>query len=145
MKMQPWLKNLLSALLIIVVGFILFNAAFLFAVIVNRFAMLAGVGFFWHYLNLIIVVILYILIARSPKIPVLVKACLLSWPLIVATVEAGILMSSLAQWIQYLAILGAASAGGFFIFKKKLSWLYYIPILLVAATAIMLIATGMDI
>ena len=146
--MKPWLKNILSAVIIVVVGFVLFNAAFLLTALVWRLAeMLFGAQsapLLSKIVTLFIVLLISFFVFRS-RFNDLVKASFLTMPLMVILVMLGILMYPLPQWQLFVA--GALIVGGlfFFLYKKKLSWLYFFATFYVTVLVVIILLTGMEI
>lgn len=128
--MEPWIKNILSMIVIVLVGFVLFNLAFLMA-----YGIISLVTFFTGASSssppstisfAILLLILWIMawfIFRS-RINDLAKATYLTMPLMSTLVVLSVLTFDLSQWVS-LIIGGAFSALIlYFIRLKKLSWLY---------------------
>lgn len=156
MKLKQWQKNVLSAVVIAAAGYVLFLAAFLLAAVVMKVysgivVMFAGesgtaqsIQIYWHYVYLAVVLILSWFILRL-KISDLFKAAYLTMPLMVAFVEIGIHLYQQPQWVTAGICATIAGAVLFYIYKKKLSWLYYFSTFYVAATALYVLLSGMEI
>ncbi len=152
MKLKPWQKNVLSALVIMGVGFLLFNAAFLLAAgVYYVMAMLAGASEMgpyiygsFHRVFLVLILLLSLLILRL-KLPDLFKATFLTMPLMVVLVELGIQLYGKPQWMTLL--IGAVIVGVvlFFLYVKKLPWLYYFATLYVTVLALYVALAGIEI
>lgn len=155
MKLKLWQKNVLDALIIMGLGFVLFNFAFLLAAIVGnsyrtliRFLFkgidnLNFVNFMWHYIFVIIILVLSWFILRS-KLSDLLKASYLTMPLIVILTEIGL---QLFDWQIAVWILGIAFVSGvlLYLYKTKRSWLYYFATIYVSIVAMLVVVLGIDI
>lgn len=129
MKLKSWQKNVLSIIFVVVIGFVLFNIAFLLAsVVINTVDRIVGrqgetpqIGL---YIFLVIILIISWFIFRS-RLNDLIKATYLALPLMTVLLLEGILLYTQPQWLTLL--VGAAIIGAvlFYLIKKKLSWLYY--------------------
>jgi drug/metabolite transporter (DMT)-like permease len=142
MSKRHWVKNILAALVIAVLGFILLNLAFLLNFLLFRLA-----GFFiteesisaipWfpmmrHVLFLVIIILLSWFILRS-KLPPFYKAVYLTVPVAAVLVTAGIL---LYQWQPAAYVAGTLITAGvlFYLYRTKQHWYYYYAMVLVAVT-----------
>lgn len=143
MKLNPWLKNILSCLVISAGGFILFNFAFLLAALVIRMTMRV-MGISENEAPPVVskAILLFLLLAISwiilkSRLPALVKATFVTMPLMVILVFAGIQFYNQAMWMTIG--IGAVIVGTvlFYIYKKKLSWLYYFSTVYVAVLALL--------
>jgi len=148
MKLNNWQKNALSVIVIAVVGFILFNVAFLLAaIVINGIGMLTGgrqptfVGFGVYFLLLLL---LSWLVFRS-KLSHLVKATYLTMPLMAVLIMEGVILYQQPQWMPLT--FGAVICGAilFYIYRKKLPWFYYFSVLYVAALALYVVIAGIEI
>lgn len=151
MKLKLWQKNTLSALVIIVVGFILFNLAFLLAALVinatmsvlgmtqNEAPHIVGWGV---YLLLIFLISWFVFRSRFNDT---IKATFLTMPLMVILVTIGISLYQQSKWI--VTGIGALiiCAVILYLHKKKLSWLYYFSVFYVAVLALYILFPGVDI
>ncbi|MDD2371505.1 MAG: hypothetical protein PHQ32_05835 [Firmicutes bacterium] len=149
MKLKSWQKNILSILVIISGGYILFNVAFLLAAIVmNSVNLLIGnVGkppYLGWIIYLILLTVISWLIFKS-KLNDLIKATYLTMPLMVILISEAVFLYEQPQWIVY--ILGAIIVSGvtFLIYKYKLSWLYYVATAYVTIVALFIAITGVEI
>ncbi|MEQ8197686.1 MAG: hypothetical protein ABRQ27_06750 [Clostridiaceae bacterium] len=157
MKLKLWQKNILSMIVIVVAGYILFITAFILAALVSRvygmivspFAGNAGgnaylIHFSWHYVYLIFNLLLAWLVLRS-RFNDLVKAAFLTMPLMVVLMEVGI---QFYQQPQPLVLgIGAVIIGVilFYLYKKKLPWMYYFSTVYVTVMALIVLLSGMEI
>ena len=141
MKLKIWQKNILSAIVIVGVGFILFNLAFLLAALVINLTMSimgeprnAAPPLVGRVAYLTIVIVISWLVLRS-RLNDLVKAAFLTMPLMVLLIILGISFYQQPTWV--VALLGAAIIGGvyFYIYRKKLVWYYSFSTLYVAILA----------
>lgn len=131
MKLKLYQKNILSVIAIVVGGFILFNFAFLLAVFVITATMSFG-GMAQNEAPPIVGRILYLLIIfliswfvfRS-RLNQIIKATFLTMPLMVLLVIVGISLYQQSKWL--VAGIGTVIIGVVlsYLYKKKLSWLYY--------------------
>ena len=151
MKLKPHQKSILSILVIVVGGFILFNLAFLLTALVTNFMVsFSGMrqsGSF-HIIGRGLSVLLILLIswaAFRSRLNDTVKATFLTMPLMVILVIVGIILYQQSKWIT--AGIGAAiiCVVILYLYKKKLSWLYYFSAFYVAALALYVLLSGMDI
>ena len=156
MKLNPFLSSLLSALFIMVGGFILFNLAFvLFALIVNLsisilgseahsapplIARIIGVfalaGITWLGLKIKL---------RNDIYDHTLKATIITMPLMVIMVSIGITLYQQAQWIILLAGALIIIPALYYVWKKKYPWMYAFAIVYVAILAMFILFSGMDI
>lgn len=130
MKMEPWIKNILSMIVIVLVGFVLFNLAFLMAYgIITLIMTVTGASSGSPPSTVAFAILLLILwtiawfIFRS-KINDLAKATFLTMPLMSTLVVLYVVTYDLSQWVSI--IIGGAFCVAilYFIQLKKLSWLY---------------------
>jgi hypothetical protein len=142
MKLKAWQKNVLSAVVIVVVGFILFNVAFILAAFVfNTVASLTGKGldqgprFAGVAAYLVILGLLSIAVFIS-KLSHLAKATFLTMPLMAVVILSGVMLYEQPSWIPFAA--GAAIIGAvlIYLYSKKLPWLYYFATFYVAVLAL---------
>jgi hypothetical protein len=149
MKGKAWFKNLLSVVCIVVGGFILFNAAFMLAALVIRtLAYIDGSqGIPPAYGRIVFVILIFVIswfILRS-KLNDLIKATYLTMPLMVTLVMIGIFTFQLTELVVYLIGGIVIAAVLFYIYKKKLSWLYTFATVYVGSVALYIMLTGMEI
>jgi len=142
MTLKTWQKNILSILVIAGVGFVLFNVAFLLAAFVfNASIKIMGlpqdaappvVG---RAAYLIIILLISWLVFRS-KLNNLVKATYLTMPLMIVLIMLGISTYQQPAWLT--AGIGAMIVGAvvYYIYNKRLSWLYYFATFYVALLAL---------
>jgi hypothetical protein len=138
MKLKPYQKNILSALVIIVGGFILFNLAFLLAAFVIKATMsilgtaqYAAPPFVGRVVYLLFILLISWLVLRS-RLHDLAKATFLTMPLMVILIMVGIGLYQQSKWL--IAGIGAVIIGAelFYLYKKKLSWHFYLATIYVA-------------
>lgn len=149
MKNKAWVKPVLSMLCIVVVGFILFNVAFMLAALVlGTLANLDGTqGVPPAYGRFIFVILIFAIswfVFRS-KLNVLVKATYLTMPLMVTLVMIGIFSYQLSQFVVYILGGIVVAAVLYYIYKKKLSWLYTFATLYVTLVALLVMVLGIEI
>jgi hypothetical protein len=147
---HPYVKNILSALVVACVGFVLLNLTFLLAYLVNQFITLFSPDnpeTFHQWLTMIGDIIFLIIIAliswvilRS-KLSVLIKATFLTVPTAVALVTIGILLSSLSVLPYLIGALSTISVM-FYFYRTHQSWLYYYSVILVALTLLVFTLMG---
>jgi hypothetical protein len=150
-KLRPWQRNILSAVIIAAGGFLLWLVAFIVAagfMYLFRMAFAdvkADSSMFWKYVYFAFILLVSTVILRSKRINRSVKATYLTMPLMVALVLAGI------QFYQYSKLIpisiGAAIVGIVFLFlaMKKLPWQYYFATAYTGLTALFVILTGIEI
>ena len=151
MTLKLWQKNTLSELVIIVGGFILFNLAFLLAALVinatmsvlripqNEAPPIVG----WVvYLLLIFLISWFIFRSRLNDT---IKATFLTMPLMVILVMIGVSLHQQSKWI--ITGIGALTICVviLYLYKKKLSWLYYFSAFYVATLALYILFSSVDI
>ncbi len=155
MKLKLWQKNILSALVIMVGGFILFNVAFMLAFLVNTaygFAIRSFVDgtenanfvhSLWHYIFIIIVLVISWFVLRS-KLNDLAKATYLTMPVAVVLTEVGLQLFEMQAlvWVVGAAIVLAVL---FYLYKTKRSWMYYFATLYAAAVMAIVVLAGIEI
>lgn len=141
MKLKLYQKNILSVLVIVIGGFVLFNLAFLLAALVINTVMSAlrmgqngappAVG---RVVYLIIIFLISWLVFRSPLNDI-IKATFFTMPLMVTFIMSGISLYQQPKWL--IAGMGAViiCAVLSYLYKKKLSWLYYFSTFYVAVLA----------
>lgn len=100
--------------------------------------------FFGRVVVLVVVLVLSFIIFRS-QLNDIIKATYLTLPIMYLLVLLGITLYGQPQWIIYgvgaLVILSII----FYLYKKKLPWLYYFSTFYVAALGLYIMITGMDI
>ena len=151
MTLKLWQKNILSALVIIAGGFILFNLAFILAALVIN-ATISVLGMPQneapHIIGRVVYLLLIFLISwfvlRS-RLNGTIKATFLTMPLMVILVLTGISLYQQSKWI--ITGIGALIICMVILYlhKKKLSWLYYFSAFYVSALALYILLSGMDI
>ena len=150
MNLKPWMKNVLSVIIISAGGFILFNVAFLLAaVIFNGIGTIMGTmeqapGFIATGAYLLLLLFISWLVFRS-KLNHLAKAAYLTMPLMAVLILAGVRFYQQPQWVVFgtgAVIVGAVT---FYIFRKNLPWLYYFATFYVAALALYVVIAGIEI
>lgn len=156
MKLKLWQKNALSMLAIVVIGFILFNVAFILAWFVSRAYSMAIMLFakqtdgnlgmihsLWHYVYLILIILLSWFVLRL-QLNDLVKATFLTLPLVVVLAEVGVQFYTLPVLVYVISALIIATIL-FYLYKTKHSWLYYFATLYVAVVMLYVMLSGMQI
>lgn len=151
MKTKSWLKNLLSMITIIIGGFILFNFAFLLTALVVRTTMFVirtpenmPPPYIGRYITVILILIMSYIVFRS-RLNDTIKATYLTMPLMVALVMIGLSLYGKPQGVIYGAGALVIFAVTYYIYKKKLSWLYYFATFYVAILGLYIMISGMDI
>ena len=155
MQLKTWQKQILSAIVVLAGGFVLFNLAFMLAAAVSQVYRLAVRLFggqetmaiqsgVWQYIYLVIVLLISWFILRS-KWPDLVKATYLTMPLMVVLIMIGIWLYEQPQWLPIG--IGAVVVGAVFVYLyvKKQSWLYYLATAYTGLLALFVVLTGIDI
>lgn len=150
MKVVLWLKNILSAVMIMAGGLALFTLAFLTtAFVTNAFIRVFGMERIGNphgtgrWFTLLLILFLSWLIFRS-KINDTVKATFLTMPLMVVLVLTGIGFYQQPAWIVGIGavVIGAVL---FYFHQRRLPWVYYFATLYVAALALYVLVSGVDI
>lgn len=150
MKVVLWLKNILSAVMIMAGGLALFTLAFLTtAFVTNAFIRVFGMERIGNpygtgrWFTLLLILFLSWLIFRS-KINDTVKATFLTMPLMVVLVLTGIGFYQQPAWIVGIGavVIGAVL---FYLHQRRLPWVYYFATLYVAALALYVLVSGVDI
>lgn len=151
MKLKLYQKNILSVLVIVVGGFILFNLAFLLtAFVTNAICNFSGIGQFrpvhiiGRGLSLLLILLISWFVLRSDMNDIM-KATFLTMPLMVILVIIGISLYQQSNWI--IVGMGAVviCAVILYLHKKKFFWLYYFSTFYVAGLALYILFSGMDI
>lgn len=156
MKLKLWQKNIFSMLTIVVIGFILFNVAFILAWVVSRVCSMAFMLFvnpvdgnlgmihsLWHYVYLIFIILLSWGFLRL-HLNDLVKATFLTLPLVIVLAEVGVQFYKLPVLVYVINALIIATVL-FYLYKTKRSWLYYFATLYVAVVMLYVMLSGMQI
>lgn len=142
MKLNTWQKKLLSIIIIVSVGFVLFNVAFLLAAVIFNVSMsLLGTPegspppFAGKVTYVALILLMSWLVFRS-KMNDIVKATMLTMPLMVIFVLVGIGLYRQPMWLT--VGIGSVIVGAvlYYLHKKKLSWLYYFATFYVALLAL---------
>jgi cation transport ATPase len=140
--MKQYQKNILSAFVIVIGGFILFNLAFLLAFLVIKSTMgILGVAenapppMVSRALYLTLVCLMSWFVFRS-RLNRLLKATYLTMPLMVMLVVTGISLYGQSKWL--IAGVGAAIIFTvlYYFYKKKLSWQYFFAVFYVSLVAL---------
>lgn len=156
MKNNTLLGYILSVIIIMIGGFALFNVAFIvFAFIVNFSISILGAdpqsappvlsrilglavlfAFAWFGLKIQF---------KSETFQHTFRSMLLTMPLMVILVAMGVLLHQQAQWL--IMIVGALIIvpSLYYVWKKKLPWMYTFAILYVSILALYVMFSGMDI
>lgn len=155
MKLKTWQKNILSAVVIAVGGFVLFNLAFILLAVTMQVFRMATRSFggnndfainpmLLRYVFAIILLLVSWLILRS-KLGTLVKATYLTMPLMVLLILEGILLYEQPKWVP--VCVGAVIVGAviFYLYKRKLTWQYYFAAIYTGALALYVMLAGVDI
>lgn len=156
MKLNSMFSKMLSALVIMVGGFILFNLAFVvFALIVNLSISILGLGaqsappVIARILGVIVLaVITWLGLKIKLKNEVFnhtLKATIITMPLMVIMVSIGITLYQQAQWIIILAGALIIIPALYYVWKKNYPWMYAFAIVYVALLALFIMFSGMDI
>jgi hypothetical protein len=156
MKLKLWQKNALSMLTIVVIGFILFNVAFILAWLVSTAYSMAIMPFakqadgdfdmihsLWRYVYLILIILLSWFVFRS-QFNDLVKATFLTLPLVVILAVVGVQFYTLPVLVYVISAMIIATIL-FYLYKTKHSWLYYFATLYVAVVMLVVMLSGMQI
>jgi uncharacterized membrane protein YdjX (TVP38/TMEM64 family) len=131
MKLKTWQKHVVSVIVLMAGGYVLFILAFMvFAFVVNGLMALGGLPentsppAISKVLAYILILVASWLVLKS-RLPVLVKATVLQMPLMVTLVLTGIALYG--QSIVLIIILGTVVIGATaaFIVYRKLSWQYW--------------------
>lgn len=152
---NPWVKNMLSAVAVVIGGMILLNITFIFdwgfqsllKFLFYRNAdlmrTLSWLPAFQHVLFVITIGVLSWFIFHT-RWPILIKAIYLPVPAAVVLVTVGILTYRW-PWISWSAgaLLTIATLDVFY--RLKVSWLYYFAVTFVAINLLIMGVTGQDI
>lgn len=142
MKLKLYQKNILSLLVIVVGGFILFNLAFLLAALILK-VVTSIWGMTEHEGSPVVGKMVYLLILLfiswfvfHSRLNEIIKATYFSMPLMVILVMVGISLYHQSKWL--IAGIGTVIICGvlFYLYKKKLSWLYYFSTFYVVVLAL---------
>ena len=155
MKLKTWQKNVLLAAAVAAGGFLMWNVAFMFAAgVINGFNWLVRLFagnkdfamniMFGGYLFVLIVLVISWVIFKS-KLPTLAKAIYLTMPLMVLLIFQGIQLFEQPQWIPITIGVIMVGLVLLYLYKKKLSWLYYFATLYTGAMALYVILAGIEI
>jgi hypothetical protein len=145
MKLKLYQKNILLVLVIVVGGFILFNLAFLLAAfVINATIIVLGVTqneappMVGRVLYLLLMFLISWFVFRS-RLKDIIKATYLTMPLMIILVMGGISLYQQSKWV--IAGIGAViiCAELSYLYKKKLSWLYYFSTFYVVVLALCII------
>lgn len=151
MQLKIWQKNMISVLVIVGVGFILFNVAFLLAALVlNGTNRMLGAGpqasppLVGFGIYLVLILLLSWIVFRS-KLSDVVKATFLTMPLMVVLMIIGTRIFEQSKWL--IGGIGAVIVGAvlFYLYQKKLPWQYYFATFYVGVLALFIMLTGMEI
>jgi hypothetical protein len=147
---NPWIKNILSALAVAVLGFVLLNLTFLLNFLLFKLIDLCLpheliTAFPWfpmvrYALFLVIIILISWPVFRS-KLSTLYKAIYLAVPTTVVLVSIGIFMY---RWPPAAYLVGGIFAAGilFYLYCMRQPWLYYYAVLLVALTLMVFTLLG---
>lgn len=151
MKLKEWQKNILSAAIVIVVGFALFLMAFLLLALITRVALVLFTGegeSKAHGLSraaLLVLTVLHLPFVFRSKLPDSLKAAYLTLPLMVALVMLGIALYGRPLWMVLVSGCAVIAAALAYLVARKKPWLYYSAVGYVAALALYVRLTGMQI
>jgi hypothetical protein len=150
---HTYFKNILSALAVAVIGFVLLNLTFLLYYLVFRLfdifirsnpeAVPQWIQIARTIIFLVIIALISWAVFRS-KLPVLVKAIYMTVPTAVVLVIIGIL---LYPWPFLPYLIGGILTAGvlLYFYRAKKPWLYYYSVILVALTLMIFTLTGGEI
>lgn len=142
MKLKLFQKNIAYIIVIVIGGFIHLNLAFLLAALVinatNRFMLMTQsevspvVG---RILYLILICLISWFVLRS-RLKDIIKAAFFTMPQMVILVMVGISLYQQSKWL--IAGVGAVIIFAilFYLYKKKLSWLYFFSVFYVSVLAL---------
>jgi hypothetical protein len=142
MKLKLYQKSILSILVILVGGFMLFILAFLLAAFaINATTSVLGIApnvappVLGRVLYLLLISLISWFVFRS-RLKDIIKATFLTMPLMVILVMVGISLYQQSKWM--IAGIGAViiCAVLSYLYKKKLSWLYYFSTFYVVVLAL---------
>jgi len=157
MLKNPYVKNILSALAIVFGGSILLNLTFLFdflfqSLVDEIIKLFTSVDFnmAWSWLPPVKHGIFVILIGSiswfifKSKLPKLIKAIYLTVPTAVVLATIGIFFY---QWQLLPFVLGGIAVLGtlYFFYKKRLPWVYWFAVIIVALALLVMTLTGQEI
>ena len=131
MKLKPWQKSLLSMIIIIIGGFI-------------RAPENMPPPYIGRYITVILILIMSYIVFRS-RLNDTIKATYLTMPLMVALVMIGLSLYGKPQWVIYGTGALVIFAVTIYLYKKKLSWLYYFSTFYVAILGLYIMISGMEI
>jgi len=149
---NPVIKNIVYAVIIVLGGFLLFNVAFMLAaVVINGINLMLRLSIdsqpptiFSLVLFVLLLIVASYFVFRS-KLDHLIKATFLTMPLMSLLISIGVLLYEQPRYVPISigAVVIAALAGYFY--KKKMPWIYYFAEIYVAALALYIVLTGIDI
>lgn len=148
----PLVNYVLSAVVIIGVGFVLFNVAFILAWFVNTIVQIpleiflsdgtrlsyTLVSIIQYAIYLVIVAVISWLILKSKKFSVLAKATYLTMPTMIIFVIMGMFLYRMPIVMIGLSVLIALSAF-YYLYIKRLPWQYWLAITYVLIVAFCII------
>ena len=156
-KLNPVLKNILSALAVAFFGFILLNLAFIFdALFQGVLRMLFGLflplgpesNLYWfpplmHCLFLAVIFLISYFVFKS-KLKVIYKAIYMTVPVAAVLVTVGMFLN---HWPIAVYSVGVLLCAGtlYYFYKTKQPWLYYYTVILVSVVLAIFTATGGEI
>jgi len=155
MKLKIWQKNILSMLVIVGIGFVLFNVAFFIAYLVSeaydiiimpfadRFSIASAIHFSWHYLYIFIVLMLSWFVFRT-RLNDLAKASFSTMPMVVVLAEVGVQFYRFPFLVWVIGVVFVCAVI-LFLYNTKRSWLYYFATIFVVAVVIFAMLSGMEI
>jgi len=141
MKLKQYQKNLVSALIIVIGGFVLFNLAFILAALtINITISILGIAeneappLISRLVYVILIIIIFWFVFRS-RLSDTMKATFLTMPLMVILVATGIAFYQQSKWIIGGISGVIISLVLLYLYKKRLSWVYYFATVYVAILA----------
>ena len=155
MQLKAWQKNIVSAIIIAVGGFILFNIAFILAAATSQVCSLfvrlfAGNNdfainpIFSRYVFALIVLCISWFVFKS-KLKTLVKATYLTMTLMVLLVLEGIRFYEQPKWVPISIGAFVLVSVIFYLCKKKLPWQYYFATIYTGVLALFVMIAKIDI
>lgn len=144
-------KHIGSAAVVVAVGFILFNVAFLLAALIfNGTNLLLGLEehskpSFWGVLIYAGLMVLLTYLMFKSKRSHLVKATFMTMPLMVTLIGQAILLYKLPEIIPIIMGLGIISSIIYICYQRKVHWLYYFSTLYVGMVLVITIIFNIEI
>lgn len=156
MKNNRLVGYILPAIVIMAGGFVLFNFAFIvFALIVNLSISLLGMdpqsappilSRLLGFLALILITWLGFRINfQSESIKHTLRATLITMPLMAVLVAIGVMLYQQAQWMILLVGALVVVPSLYYVWRRKLPWMYTFAIMYVTILALYIMFSGLDI